>query len=605
MLQGLGVTSLKHHILLFSRRSLEKKKNTFQIAASKNGSDFTNFKKWAEILKDQGQQEKIKDCSDFRISKTVNSRFLTYKLHQGKSYQLCGALWSGFSHWQKTGELADIKETGMVVPRYCHQGQYILYFGEKVIRMAQSADLINWQVLPKPIFTLNKKLLKNGFLLKIGTLIPTKKGILLIYYLYQNTKLPHSCSIMSIVLDKNDPSKILEEVQEPIGQQKKAVYPLGIVRFKQQLVAYWQTDKGKIFASYYPFLRLITPLKKSYLFSFLHKFIKNPILKPLQKHRWESKAVFNTAAVYDKKKVHFIYRAVGDDDISVWGYASSKDGFNIDERSKKPVYSPAESFKKKSSESLQLGLPFYLSGGGGLGGCEDPRITKLENRLYITYTAFDGFNPPRVALTSIKVDDFLNKRWNWEKPVLLSPPGEIHKNWVIFPEKVNGKYALLHSLSPQILIDYFEDLNFDGKTFIRSYYDGNANKGIWEERIRGIGPPPIKTHDGWLVFYHAMGKQEPGSYKMGAMILDYQQPTKILYRCRQPVLEPTEIYENEGLKPRIVYSCGATIVDKQLLVYYGGADTVICLASSPLNEFLNKLKSTGTPRFMFKTTKVD
>ena len=69
------------------------------------------------------------------------------------------------------------------------------------------------------------------------------------------------------------------------------------------------------------------------------------------------------------------------------------------------------------------------------------------------YTAFDGWGSVRIALTSIGLTDFLKKDWQWKKPTLISPPGEIHKNWVLFPEKINGKFAILHSISPDILID--------------------------------------------------------------------------------------------------------------------------------------------------------
>jgi len=105
-----------------------------------------------------------------------------------------------------------------------------------------------------------------------------------------------------------------------------------------------------------------------------------------------------------------------------------------------------------------------------------------------------------MALTSISVDDFLNKRWKWTKSVLISPPGEIHKNWVIFPEKIRGKYAVLHSMSPEILIDYFDDLDELGdEAYIKSCRQMEERKGAWDTWVRGAGPPPIKTKYGWLV----------------------------------------------------------------------------------------------------------
>jgi predicted GH43/DUF377 family glycosyl hydrolase len=143
-----------------------------------------------------------------------------------------------------------------------------------------------------------------------------------------------------------------------------------------------------------------------------------------------------------------LYRAVGDDWVSRFGYASSEDGFRVDERFPTPVYerAPAAGPFKSSSPS-----------GGGYYGCEDPRLVELEGRVYMTYNAF-GPEELRVGLTSISVEDFLNKRWSSEK--LITPPGEAHKNFVIFPERIGGRVAILHSISPKISIAYFEDLEF-------------------------------------------------------------------------------------------------------------------------------------------------
>lgn len=338
---------------------------------------------------------------------------------------------------------------------------------------------------------------------------------------------------------------------------------------------------------------------KEYSTPILEKFAENPIMTPIVRHPWESQYTFNTAAVYEGGKVHLVYRAVGDKGISVLGYASSRDGTHIDERLDKPCYVPKEQFESPT-EPFSVTSYSFMS-GGGFGGCEDPRITKLDGRFYMTYVAFNGI--PRVALTSINISDFLNKRWNWRKPTLISQPNEVHKNWVVFPEKIKGKYAILHSISPNILVDYFDTLEFDGKTYIKSYYNPEKRKGHWDSVVRGVGPPPIKTKDGWLILYHAIDDQDPGRYKIGAMILDYNDPTKVLYRTTQPILEPEERYENEGFKKGVVYSCGAVVIDDQLFVYYGGADTVICVATANLNEFLDELKHSKPAKLKLATVR--
>ena len=174
--------------------------------------------------------------------------------------------------------------------------------------------------------------------------------------------------------------------------------------------------------------------------------------------------------------------------------------------------------------------------------------------------------------------------------MLISPPGEIHKNWVLFPEKIKGKYAILHSLSPEIRIDYFEDLDeLDGSRFIQSTHQGCP---VWMPRnklVRGVGPAPIKTKYGWLVLYHAMETNDPSRYKLWAMILDLNNPEKVRYRGMRPILEPDQTYENDGFKAGVIYSCGAVEKDGELFVYYGGADTVSCVATANLDKFLKEL----------------
>ncbi|MDD3663248.1 MAG: hypothetical protein PHT84_05295, partial [Candidatus Pacebacteria bacterium] len=215
-----------------------------------------------------------------------------------------------------------------------------------------------------------------------------------------------------------------------------------------------------------------------------------------------------------------------------------------------------------------------------------------DDTLYILYTAFDGWSSVRIALTSISFDDFKKKRWNWKKPVLISPPKEINKNWVIFPEKINGKFAIIHSITPEILIEYVDDLNeFDGKRFIKSFYHNKPKwKHSWDNMVRGVGPTPIKTKLGWLVLYHSMDRNDPNRYKLGAMILDEKDPTKILYKLSNPILEPEEDYENNGIAWGVIYSCGAIIKNDELFVYYGGADKFACVASMSIDELLEDLK---------------
>lgn len=316
----------------------------------------------------------------------------------------------------------------------------------------------------------------------------------------------------------------------------------------------------------------------------LKKTLHNPIIKP-SKYSWESKATFNPTAFEHEGKIHIVYRAIGEDDSSVLGYAYTKDGLNIEGR---PTY---HIYKRLFNYNENVPKINYLSGGGWSGGCEDPRLVVIDSIVYMIFTAFDGWGSVRLALTSIKLDDFINKKWKWKKAVMISPPGEINKNWVLFPEKINGKFAIVHSFYPRILIDYFDNLDeLNGKKFIKSNNTRPVDKTRgWDSWFRGIGPSPIKTTSGWLVLYHAMDYKNPDRYRLGAMLLDLSDPTKVLYRSQSPILEPEEDYENNGHKWGVVYSCGAVVKNGVLFVYYGGADKFVCVASMKLEELIDDL----------------
>lgn len=341
-----------------------------------------------------------------------------------------------------------------------------------------------------------------------------------------------------------------------------------------------------------PTTKKVTPIH-------LKRSTSNPIIKPSHYPNWESQATFNPSAIYHDGKVHIVYRAIGIGDTSVLGYAQSDDGITISKRSPLPIYYEAMNKKK----DMSVASISYISGGGGYGGCEDPRLTLIGDTVYMLYIAFDGWGSVRIALTSISLNDFITSNWDWKPSVLISAPGQIQKNWVLFPEKINGKYAILHAISPEIMIDYIENMDeFDGTTYIQSLHQHDPRWQLRDKGIRGVGPAPIKTKDGWLVLYHAMQEHDPNRYKLWAMILDLKDPTKVLYRSKEAILEPDEYYENEGYKSGVVYSCGAIVKDENLFVYYGGADMVSCVAVADLNAFLKELtKKGGVPKLSTKS----
>jgi len=325
----------------------------------------------------------------------------------------------------------------------------------------------------------------------------------------------------------------------------------------------------------------------------LDKSSVNPILAPNPEHEWEAWQVFNPGVILLADSTHFMYRAIGTDGISRFGYAASQDGFHIAERLPYPAYE-----HKTKHKTFNV---FSYSSGGSFSGAEDPRLTRVgaEKVLYMTYTACD--EGLRMALTSIAVDDFLAHRWKWKPPVFLSPPDEVHKNWVIFPEKIRGRYAILHNLTPDVEIAYVDDLLFDDNRYIRSNYMPTTRKNCWDGRIRGVGAPPLKTKYGWLVLYHAMENDDFSKYKVGAMILDEDDPTRVLHRSPVPVLEPSEPYEHTGYKGGVVYVTGVVEKNGTLFIYYGAADSTVGVACAPLETFLSALMRGEKPAVLTTT----
>ena len=311
---------------------------------------------------------------------------------------------------------------------------------------------------------------------------------------------------------------------------------------------------------------------------------KRLLVLPDKHNSWEAVQTFNPGAIVLDDKVHLIYRAIGTDGISRFGYIESEDGLSISYKHPTPVY-----------ERKFLKRYYWSPSGGGFGGCEDPRIVRVDDEdvIYMTYTAFGEL---RVGFTSISVEDFRRKRWNWKPETLISPPNEVHKNFVIFPQKIKNKYAILHSLSPTIQITYRDSLEFSEGEYISSTYVPGRVIGGWEYTVKSVGPPPIESKDGWLIFYHGLDKNEPWKYKIGAALLDKKHPEKIISASPYPVIEPTKVYELNGYKPGIVYTCGAVVKDRRLFVYYGGADNYICVAHADFSRFLRELKRGGTPK---------
>jgi predicted GH43/DUF377 family glycosyl hydrolase len=243
---------------------------------------------------------------------------------------------------------------------------------------------------------------------------------------------------------------------------------------------------------------------------------------------------------------------------------------------------------------MERKYPELVASGGSWAGVEDPRAVIIDGRLYLTFNAFGGWDSLRIGVVSISVDDLENHRWNWTQPAFLSGEGQIHKSWVLFPEKIHGKFAVLHGFDREnrnhANIAYLDSLDHAPMKPIQSDagFRDAIDDSVWDSKVRGAGPPPIRTNEGWLLLYHANESTEMHRYKLGALLLDAQNPERVIARSSEPILAPDAYYENDG-KPGIVYACGAVAQKDTLRVYYGGADKVVCSATVRLSEFLSKL----------------
>ena len=244
-------------------------------------------------------------------------------------------------------------------------------------------------------------------------------------------------------------------------------------------------------------------------------------------------------------------------------------------RAADPAYLPREPFEKRQQD-------------GAGSGCEDPRVTRIGNTLYMAYTAFDGKNPWRAALTSISIKDFLAKKWDkWEKPQLVTPDPVQDKDTALLPEKIGGQYMILHRIDPLLCADFLDTLDFKKSRLTRCIEIMGPRPGMWDSKKIGIAGPPVKTKKGWLLIYHGVSKT--GTYRLGAVLLDLKNPSVVISRSVDTIFEPLEEYERVGVVRNAVFSCGQVARADTLYLYYGGADTVTGVAKVSLKKLLNIL----------------
>jgi len=219
----------------------------------------------------------------------------------------------------------------------------------------------------------------------------------------------------------------------------------------------------------------------------------------------------------------------------------------------------------------------------------DPRVCWIEDRYYITWC--NGYHGPTIGVGYTY--DF-KKFYQLENAFL-----PFNRNGVLFPRKIKGKYAMLsrpsdngHTPFGDIFYSESPDMCHWGK-----HRHVMSPRGRWESTKIGAGPTPIETTEGWLLIYHGVLTSCNGfQYNMGAAILDIDEPWKVLYRAEPFLLTPEELYECVGDTPNVVFPCAALFdaPTGRIAIYYGGADTVTCLAFTQVDELIDFIKSNSS-----------
>jgi beta-1,2-mannobiose phosphorylase / 1,2-beta-oligomannan phosphorylase len=319
----------------------------------------------------------------------------------------------------------------------------------------------------------------------------------------------------------------------------------------------------------------------------LQKYSDNPILRPHPDRTWENLVVCNPGVIYDQGLFHMLYRAAGNDVDHVirFGLATSTDGIHFDRQSHLPILSPSED-------------------GPDAGCIEDPRIVKLDGHFYITY-AYRAHKPRQYWLqennASYSPDDpslpplfgynmtasgllLSDDLRTFRRLGRITRPDVDDRDVILFPDKIGGKYAMLHrpmqwvgpdfgTKYPAIWISFSDDLLAWSESFLLA-----KGQEDWECKIGG-STPPLKTSSGWFVIYHAVDSK--GVYRVGVMMLDLEDPTKVIARTPLPIMEPEEDFEWNGLYPfGVVFPTANVVVNDVLYVYYGCADQTIGVATA-------------------------
>jgi|GEM_PF-74882 len=332
-------------------------------------------------------------------------------------------------------------------------------------------------------------------------------------------------------------------------------------------------------------------------------FGRKLFLEPSENH-FEKRAVLNPSIIEEDGKYHMLYRAVDPTMVSYVGHLTmTYDGDEpvIEKRDDVPLISPEQPFEKM--------------------GSEDPRIVKFEDEYHLFYTGWDEYNARLVHCSGKDINNLKNRKLcgplftNEEAKKLLKNVPELdryrerwskdpgdqalwEKDATILPRRVNGKIVFIHRLRPDMQIAYLDSIEQLWDQSFWEDYLKNMEKHIlmervswWDESHMGMGPVPIETPEGWLVIYHGVTQKPVQTYRAGAALFDLDDPQKLIGRTDEPLFEPLNEWEMVGDVNNVVFPEGLVVRDNRLDMFYGGADKVIGVISTRMDQLIDFLKN--------------
>lgn len=321
---------------------------------------------------------------------------------------------------------------------------------------------------------------------------------------------------------------------------------------------------------------------------------------------FENEGVMNPAVIVEKNTVHMFYRAVQQGNHSSIGYCRLEGPLTVVERNTTPLLVPQFDYESQ--------------------GVEDPRIVKIEDLYYLTYTAYDGYSAVGALAVSTDLKHFEKKGIitsqitypqfenllriqqaiiskyfrSGNKREATNEKGHplymMDKNVVFFPRKINGKFYFMHRIRPDIQYVAVERLDMLTKDYWKRYFQKFAKRIMLapcydhESSYIGAGCPPIETSKGWLLIYHSVYDTPSGYvYSACAALLDINNPAIEIARLPYPLFTPETDYEISGVVNKVCFPTGTALFDDTLYIYYGAADKRIACVSVNLTELINEI----------------